>query len=130
MDIIKILLTVLTIIATCMLAVVRCRLPSCTLEELYKDRPRQSLVRTRLAEIFEHKFRHAIEESRTHSRYLIPAAEHFKKDLKKFFIDHGEALHGKEDLEILLKRLNYTRIPLFQAYKEDIEKFGTDLIID
>ncbi len=108
-------------------SIVKC---DCTLDLLYKDQTRQSLVRARLSNLFDFKFAEAIEEVRLHARYLIPPANHYRKDLKKFFIEYGQQFNDYHDLETQLKSLNYTQIPLFKAYKEDVEKFGTDLIID
>lgn len=103
---------------------------SCNLESLYKDSWRQAVVRVRLSDLFEAKFPGLLEQTRPRKRYLIPPAERFKKDIKKLFIEYGKDLDTVHDLEIVLKGLNYLQVPLFKAYKEDIEKFGTDLVID
>ena len=103
---------------------------SCNLESLYKDSWRQAVVRMRLSELFEDKFPELLEQTKPHKRYLIPPANHFKKDIKKLFIEFGKDLDTVHDLEIILKSLGYLQTPLFKAYKEDIEKFGTDLVID
>ena len=102
----------------------------CKLETLYKDETRPAIVKSSLSSYFNAKFLEIVEDTKPHKRYLIPPANHFKKDIKKLFIEYGRRFQSVEDLEIILKGFNYTRIPLFKAFKEDVEKFGTDLVID
>ena len=93
----------------------------CSLENLYKDSTRQTSVRELVAELFEQNFSAVLQESRDKAPFLVPPAVHFKSDLKKLFVEYGQPLSTYEDLDISLKSLNYLRVALFKAYREDFE---------
>ena len=96
----------------------------CSLENLYKDSKRQNLIRKHLSTQFELRFSEVLLEARDQAKYLVPPAVHFKKDLKKFYVEFGLELESYVDLDIALKGLKYIDIPLFKAYREDVETFG------
>lgn len=99
----------------------------CALFTLYKDPSVQRVVRRRLSDIFELKFAQTKEEARTEAPYLVPAANHFKSDIRKHFIDYGYDLKDYADLDIILKSLNYLSIEVFKEYKRYLEKFGPEV---
>ena len=99
----------------------------CTLENLYKDSHTQRMVRNRVTHYFEYKFAEVIKDSLDKAKYLVLPAQHFKKDIKKLFVKYRRNFNNYEDLELILKGLNYLSFPVFKANKENIEKFGSEI---
>ena len=94
----------------------------CTLEKLYKDSHRQMVVKELLTSLFEHQFSLVLQESHDKAPFLVPPAVHFKRDLRKLFVEYGHNFSTYEDLDIELKGLKYIEVPLFKAYREDFEQ--------
>ena len=105
---------------------------SCSLSSVYKDIDRQLIVREQLKQFFESKYTIACGDAYYEARYLLPPAAHFKKDIEKLFVEYGEFLNNYQDLEIILKSLNYLKNPEFESWKEEWDKNGnkTDILID
>lgn len=101
----------------------------CSLEKLYKDIDVQLVLREHLSNLFENKFIHVVNSARRTSPYLIVPAHHFKRDLKKYFIEFGEPFNTTDDLEKLLKRFKFLEIPEFRLAKHDHD-LRKDFIVD
>ena len=104
----------------------------CSLSSLYKDIDRQLIVKEHLSNYFEFKYSLVCTEALKEAKYLLPPANHFKKDIKKLFIEYGNNLNTLEELEIILKSFDYLKIEEFRLWKEEWDKYGnqTDILIE
>jgi hypothetical protein len=91
----------------------------CSLGNLYKDFETQLILREHLSNLFEDKYIRVIRAAGEEAPYLTSPAKHFKKDIRKFFIEFGENLNNCHELETILEKLNYLEIDEFRHYKED-----------
>ena len=92
---------------------------NCSLGNLYKDFETQLVLREHLSNLFEDKYLKVIRAAGDEAPYLTSPAKHFKRDIRKFFIEYGENLNTPNDLETLLEKFNYLEIDEFRHYKED-----------
>ena len=89
----------------------------CTLSNLYSSEDIKFAVYEHLGEIFDVKFDEVILEAKKHSPYSVNAANHFRRKLKREFIEEGRPLETIEDLDLALKRHHYISTLQFREEK-------------
>ena len=99
----------------------QCSEPSCSLNNLYKDIDANLMARATLSNLFGDKYNTVLKAAEIEAPYLLPPAEYFHSDIRKYFIEFGHKLENPNDLEKLLESFNYLAIPRFRQLKEDFE---------
>ena len=94
----------------------------CTLSTLYKSDEVKFAVYENLGQIFDIKFDEVIAEAKSQSSYLVNPANHFRRKIKRNFIEDGQPLETIEDLDIALKKFNYLSIGSFREDKREFER--------
>src|SRR5882757_8674220 len=94
---------------------------NCSLSSLYKGQTHQ-IVYARLAVYFEQIFDKVLSEAAKQSPHLVSPARYFEDRIKDYFIEDGLKLENIEDLDSVLKKLNYLDIQHFKKAKKDFEK--------
>jgi len=96
---------------------------NCSLSSLYKGQTHQ-IVYSRLLVYFEQIFDTLLSKAAKDSPHLVSPARFFEDRIKDYFIEDGLKLENLEDLDTVLKKLNYLNIPHFKKAKKDFEKHG------
>ena len=90
---------------------------NCTLSDVYGFSNTREVVYDKLNDFFKFQFEKAIEEASKQSNYLVPPAKHFIREIRKTFIEEGTPLDSVQDLELILKSLNYLNFKNFRQIK-------------
>ena len=94
----------------------------CTLSTLYKSEDVRFAIFENLNQIFDIKFDDLLVETMKQSPYLVNPMTHFRRKLKRDFIEEGLSLETIEDVDLALKSYNYTRIKLFRDSKNQYDR--------
>ena len=92
----------------------------CTFRKLYQSTEERFVVYQGLNELFKQRFTKLLKEAKAFSPYLVEPAKFFENNIKDKYIDEGYKLESIEDLEIILKELNYIK---FKDFREEKRKF-------
>ena len=103
------------------MAPVNCK---CTLRKLYPSVEERFVAYQGLNELFKIKFVKVKKEALAFSPYLVDPADYFENEIKTKYIDEGHRLETIEDLEIILKELNYIKFKDFRDQKRKFDQNG------
>ena len=100
---------------------------NCTFRKLYQSEEERFVVYQGLNELFKIRFAKVVKEAKAFSPYLVEPANFFENNIKDKYIDEGYKLECIEDLEIILKELNYIK---YKDFRDQKRKFDSEGVIE